>query len=235
MKRGFSQNPDIDREILIRLNYTEIFALCIPPVNSYFNRICNGNFCRNVIHRKCSYLLNYKPKDITYKRYFVQIVKNIIKFLEILGFEHFHRCIFEMFKMEIHRPYFTYFPESFIYRSSFDLKRYYKGDPYGSCFEFLEMIEVSDHPFMKKIFEEMKTITYNTIVTADMIIKIKIIYEKIINNNHSDYFQILKSFQEEFVPLKELRVNDIHCVNHEILIDKIRTTEKIVDNFLVNL
>lgn len=226
---SLSRNPDVDREILIRLNHVEIFNLCVYPVNKYFKRICNDIFYRKLLEKKCCYLLHHKPENISYKKYYIDTVKNVINFLEKLGFVYANRCIFEMFNVELDRPYFLYSPLCRI-----NSRRYFK-DTEQYVEEFLEMIEVSENIHMKKIFDNIFTTRNDIIITMNSLIKIKMVYDKINRiGNCAKFFDIIDLFIDEFVPLSELTSQDflmVQCYylicmaeNFDNMLDKISST-----------
>lgn len=223
---SLSRNPDIDREILIRLNHVEIFNLCVYPANKYLKRICTDIFYQKLLKRKCCHLLYYKPKSIDYKKYYIYIVKNITDFLEKLGFVFINRCIFEMFRVEMNRPYFIYYPFHRIYSGTY----YKKTEEYLE--EFLEMIEVSENIHMKKIFDSILTTRNDRVMTMNSLIKIKMLYDRINHiSNTPNFFDIINLFVHELVPLSELTSKDflfvqcyyVICIaeNFENMLDKI--------------
>ena len=225
-------NPDSDRKILLLLEHREFTAICTPSINKYINRICDEHFYRNLLYIKVPSHIQYKPSNVTYKKFYQIVINRIKNLLEILKIDWSTRCPFEVFVMEIHRPYFTYFPLSAIYYTAPYMYRYFKDVYDNSLYEFIEVLETSEILKMRKIYRNISSILGNTVVTIDLIVKIRLLYGKA-NNQYYDYFAVLKEYQEEFVPMSVLAPPHFEMLFEAQMRHYIKGIKKVTEEFLI--
>lgn len=85
--KSISGNKDIDREILLKLSNKDF--LYIGYLNKYFkNEVCDDLFFKRRLQQTYPYILKFKNKNKTWKRYFLEVayyineIKKDFKYLE---------------------------------------------------------------------------------------------------------------------------------------------------------
>lgn len=223
-------NPDSDRKILLLLEHREFTSICTPPINKYINRICDEHFYRNLLYIKIPSHIQYKPSNVTHKKFYQIVINRIKNLLEILKIDWSTRCPFEVFIMEIHRPCCIYLPSDMMYYLEPNSKQYYSTLPSHAFFDFLEILETSNDSKIQNIYNKL-LLYRNTITTIDLMIKIRIFYGKIFDIEY-DYFDTLKEYQEEIVPLTVLTQEDFNIIQHEQIKWCIINLQKDVEKYL---
>jgi hypothetical protein len=84
--KAFTGIKDLDREILIRTEFDkDLLNACIA--NKYVVGICDENFFRRRLAYKYPNSINYKPKNMGWKKYYLSVVYYADKLKQEFGFE----------------------------------------------------------------------------------------------------------------------------------------------------
>ena len=81
-KKMLTQLPDVDREILLKLDEREFLEICSPPKSSYSRKLCNEDLFRKRLVLKYPSAYQYKPENQTWKKYYLSTSYYINKLKE---------------------------------------------------------------------------------------------------------------------------------------------------------
>ena len=87
MERSFSQNKDVDREILGKLDDRDLFQTVLTSKYAY-EITNNDNFWRNRLLKRYESTIPYKAENMSWKRYYLSVIYYIGKLREEAKFEY---------------------------------------------------------------------------------------------------------------------------------------------------
>lgn len=83
---NFTGSNDANRVILSKLDDRNLLTIC--RVNTYFRNLCNEDFYRNRLISKYPDAAKYKPAELTWKKYYLNVVYYVNKIWEENGFQY---------------------------------------------------------------------------------------------------------------------------------------------------
>jgi len=66
----FTGNKDVDQLILKTVRDRDLFNTCIS--NKYLNSLCNDDFFYNRMKERYPGVINHKPKDLSWRKYYLE-------------------------------------------------------------------------------------------------------------------------------------------------------------------
>jgi hypothetical protein len=99
MEKFFTENRDCDRIILSKLDDVELFYFTLPYINRYSQKLCDENFWRNRVTNKYSKtVVNFKPKEMSWRYYYLVCVKGMKDFIFVDGDPIFYNYILKQYE-----------------------------------------------------------------------------------------------------------------------------------------
>lgn len=99
MEKFFTENRDCDRIILSKLDDVELFYFTLPYINRYSQKLCDENFWRiKVTSRYSKTVVNFKPKEMSWRHYYLLCTKGMRDFQFVDGDPLFYNYILRQYE-----------------------------------------------------------------------------------------------------------------------------------------